>query len=85
MTMGNEVRLALRRLAREPALTLAAVITLAVGIGACTAMFSVVQAVLLKSMDVAEPRRLVVMWPQLRDSAGEFSYDAYREATPSRG
>ena len=60
-------------------MTLAAVATLAVGIGACTAMFSIIQAVLLKSMDVAEPRRLVVMWPQLRDSAGEFSYDAYRE------
>ena len=61
--MGRELRLAIRRLAKEPALAIAAVLTLALGIGACTAMFSIVQAVLLKSMDVAQPQRLVVMWP----------------------
>ncbi len=77
--MGSEVRLAIRRLAQEPALTLAAVSTLALGIGACTAMFSIVEAVLLKSMDMAQPHRLVVMWPQIGDTAGEFSYNAYRE------
>ena len=77
--MGSEVRLAIRRLAKEPALALAAVLTLALGIGACTAMFSIVEAVLLKSMDMAQPQRLVVMWPQLGDTAGEFSYNAYLE------
>src|SRR5215208_3679047 len=77
--MGREVRLAIRRLAKEPALALAAVLTLAVGIGACTAMFSIVQAVLLKSMDIAQPERLVVLWPQLADTAGEFTYHAYQE------
>src|SRR3954471_21633484 len=77
--MGREVRLAIRRLAKEPALTLAAVATLALGIGACTAMFSVIEAVLLKSMGMAQPHRLVVMWPQLGDAAGEFSYNAYLE------
>jgi hypothetical protein len=77
--MGSEVRLAIRRLAKEPALALAAVLTLALGIGACTAMFSIVEAVLLKSMDVAQPQRLVVMWPQLADAPGEFSYNAYLE------
>jgi putative ABC transport system permease protein len=77
--MGSEVRLAIRRLAKEPALALAAVSTLAIGIGACTAMFSIVEAVLLKSMDIVEPQRLVVMWPQVGDTAGEFTYDAYRE------
>jgi predicted permease len=77
--MGSEVRLAIRRLAKERVLTLAAVATLALGIGACTAMFSIIEAVLLKSMDIAQPERVVVMWPQLRDTAGEFSYSAYRE------
>ena len=77
--MGGEVRLAIRRLVKEPALTLAAVSTLALGIGACTAMFSIVQAALLKSMDIAQPRRLVVMWPQFGDTAGEFTYNAYLE------
>jgi putative ABC transport system permease protein len=77
--MGSEVRLAIRRLAKEPALAFAAVLTLAVGIGACTAMFSIVEAVLLKPMDIAEPGRVVVMWPVFGDTAGEFSYNAYRE------
>jgi len=77
--MASEVQLAIRRLAKEPALALAAVVTLALGIGACTAMFSIIQAVLLKSMDMAEPQRLVVMWPQLADTPGEFTYNAYLE------
>jgi putative ABC transport system permease protein len=77
--MRSEFRLAIRRLTKEPALAIAAVVTLALGIGACTAMFSIVEAVLLKSMDMAQPQRLVVMWPQLADTAGEFSYNAYLE------
>jgi ABC-type lipoprotein release transport system permease subunit len=77
--MGRDVRLAIRRLTKEPALALAVVFSLALGIGACTAMFSIVQAVLLKSMDIRQPERLVVMWPQLADTAGEFSYNAYLE------
>jgi putative ABC transport system permease protein len=77
--MRGEVRLAIRRLAKEPALSFAAVFTLALGIGACTAMFSIVEAVLLKSMDIAHPERLVVMWPQIADTAGEFSYNAHLE------
>ena len=79
--MASEVRLAIRRLAKEPALALAAVSTLAIGIGACSAMFSIVEAVLLKSMDIAKPQRLVVMWPQFGETAGEFSYNAYLELT----
>jgi predicted permease len=77
--MGSEVRLAVRRLAKEPGLTVAAISTLALGIGACTAMFSIVEAVLLKPMDIGQPERVVVMWPQLTDTPGEFSYAAYRE------
>ncbi len=42
-------------------------------------MFSIVEAVLLKSMDIAGPRRLVVMWPQFGDTAGEFTYNEFLE------
>src|SRR4051812_5332436 len=73
------MRLAIRRLAKRPALTLAAISTLALGIGACTAMFSIVEAVLLKPMDISQPQRVVVMWPQTGNTAGEFSYNAYLE------
>jgi putative ABC transport system permease protein len=60
-------------------LAIGAIATLALGIGTCTAMFSIVRTVLLKSIGVTQPQRLVVMWPQLGDTAGEFTYDAYRE------
>ncbi|HEY2434012.1 MAG TPA: ABC transporter permease, partial [Vicinamibacterales bacterium] len=76
--MRGDLRLAVRRFANEPALAIAAILTLALGIGACTAMFSIVEAVLLKSMDVAQPQRLVVMWPHVGDAAGEFTYSAYK-------
>src|SRR5262245_27915749 len=75
--MRTELRHAIRRLVREPVVTLGAIATLALGIGTCTAMFSIVQAVLLKSMGVAQPQRLVVLWPQLGDHAGEFTYSDY--------
>src|SRR5438477_621603 len=75
--MVSELRLAIRRLAKERALALAAIVTLALGIGTCAAMFSIVEAVLLKSMGIAQPPRLVVMWPQFGDTAGEFSYSDY--------
>jgi len=77
--MGSEIRLAVRRLAKEPALAVAAVLTLAVGIGASTAIFSIVEAVLLKSIGIGEPQQLIVMWPQFGDTAGEFSYNVYVE------
>lgn len=82
--MRGELRLAVRRFATEPALAIAAVLTLGLGVGSCTAVFSIVEAVLLKSMGVTRPERLIVMWPQQADTAGEFTYDAYRQlARPS--
>src|SRR5262245_38228174 len=77
--MTRDVRVAIRRLSKERALTLAAIGTLALGIGACTAMFSIIEGVLLKSMDITRPERLVVMWPQFGGTAGEFSYNTYLE------
>lgn len=61
-TFIQELRLAARRVGRSPGFAVAAVLTLALAIGANTAVFSVIDRVLLRPLDVPEPERLVVVW-----------------------
>jgi putative ABC transport system permease protein len=60
--MIQDLRLALRQLRKSPGYSLAAIATLALAIGASTAIFSAVYAVLLKPMPIREPGQLVIGW-----------------------
>jgi putative ABC transport system permease protein len=60
--MRQDFRYALRLLRRSPAFTIVATLTIAIGVGANTAMFSVVRAALLAPPPFADPDRLAVVW-----------------------
>jgi putative ABC transport system permease protein len=85
-TLLHDLRVALRSLARNPGFAALVVLTLALGIGATTGVFSAVHAVLLASMPYPEPHRLVFGVATFKGSDTGFSphdYFDYRERATS--
>jgi macrolide transport system ATP-binding/permease protein len=95
--MMQDIRYSLRQLRKSPGVTLTAVVTLALGIGANTAIFTLVHAILLNSLPVTDPSRLYRIgdenqccvdygFPEDASQTGDFSifsYDLYQHLKQS--
>jgi putative ABC transport system permease protein len=87
--MAQDARYAFRGMRKAPAFALTAVLSLALGIGANTAIFTVVNAVLLKPLPFPEPDRLVQVWETkpsqgyFRNVVNPFNFLDWREHTHS--
>jgi predicted permease len=78
--LWQDMRYALRTLAKTPAFTVAALLSLAIGIGANTAVFSIVDALLLRPLPYQDAQRLVILWnrsPGLNIAEDWFSTAQY--------
>ena len=77
----QDIRYAVRQLRKSPGFTVAAVLTLALGIGATTAIFSTVYGLLLKSLPFTDAERIVALGethPQVKGGA-EATYPDYQD------
>jgi predicted permease len=89
MTIFKDIRYAWRSLQRAPVFTVAAILSLALGIGGNTAIFSLIDQVLLRSLPVSNPQQLVIvkspgprsghMSSDEGNGAGSFSYPMYKD------
>src|SRR5262245_2558989 len=79
-TLFQDLRFGARMLLKKPGFTLIAVITLALGIGANTAVFTLIEGVFLRPFPIAEPERVVAL--SLKTKSGglnAFSYPYYKD------
>jgi predicted permease len=87
--LKQDIRYALQTFARTPGLALVIILSLALGIGANTAIFSLIRVVMLRSLPVRQPDRLVLLhwhgdrWPKGLNQSGAGGPRAYKSASRS--
>ena len=84
----QDLRYAVRTLLKKPGFALIAIVTLALGIGGSTAIFTVVDAALLRGLPYKSPDQLYHLWerrPQQEFSQREFSYPDYQDYQQNAG
>ena len=88
-TLWQDIAYGFRVLARKPGFTVAAILSLGLGIGANTTIFSIINGTILSSLPYQEPERLAILWsipldrPDARGAATAQNYLAWREHAKS--
>ncbi|HEX4007674.1 MAG TPA: ABC transporter permease [Acidobacteriaceae bacterium] len=82
-TLFTDLRMTLRRLARSPGFTATILLTLAIGIGANTAVFTVVNRVLLQPLPYPDSNRLVALWLDAPGAPGMANFSTGLQLSPS--
>jgi putative ABC transport system permease protein len=75
----QDVEFAFRMMRRKPAFTVVVILTLAIGIGVNTAIFSIVDSVLLRPLPYKDPHQLVVFWAEFKNRPGEKAFVSYAD------
>lgn len=78
-SVGRDVRYALRQLRRSPGFAATAIVILALGIGASTAIFSAVDPILFQPLPYPHPSRIMTVWDTYKSQRIETTFGTYRE------
>ncbi|HYL93445.1 MAG TPA: ABC transporter permease [Alphaproteobacteria bacterium] len=78
-TLLADLRYALRQLRSNPGFTAVAVLTLALGVGATTAIFSAVNPILFESLPYPQANRIMMIWDMFKGVRSDLAFNTYRE------
>src|SRR5258708_6754347 len=78
-TLFSDLRYGARRLRKNPGFAAVSVLTLALGIGASTAIFSAVNPILFEPLPYPNPGRIVMIWDIFNGARGDVTFHTYRE------
>jgi putative ABC transport system permease protein len=78
-TFFSDLRFAVRQLRNHPGFTVVCILTLALGIGASTAIFSAVNPILFEPLPYPHPGRILMIWSTFQGARSEVSFGTYRE------